>query len=191
MTDAATGKDEQTVGEERWDSTELARRIAALADEKKAVGTVLVHVEPALQVADWFVITQGRNRRHLSVLAEHVAKELKQHGIYRLAGTPFNDENWVVLDFGSVVLHVFSPQAREFYDLENLWGECESIPWKPADARAPGDDEDEDEADDFERFAPSAEFVEPFGEPETEDGFVDEDDSEPVDDPDDLDDSEE
>jgi ribosome-associated protein len=130
-TDAEQAKAEETTGEERWDSQELARRIAAWADDKRARDIVLMHVTEALQVTDWFVIATARNRRHLSVIAETVAKELKQHGIHRLAGTPFKDENWVVLDFGSVVLHVFSPHAREYYDLENLWGDCERIAFEP------------------------------------------------------------
>ncbi len=133
MADPATDPSEtveETTGDERWTSLDLARRVAAFADDKKAVGTLLVNVEEAIQVTDWFVITGGRNRRHISVIAEHVAKELKKDGVHRMAGTPFNDEHWVVLDFGSVVLHVFSPQAREFYDLENLWGECERVPWQ-------------------------------------------------------------
>ena len=129
-TDAEQAKAEETA-EERWDSQELARRIAAWADDKRAKNIVLLHVTEALQVTDWFVIASARNRRHLSVVAETVAKELKQYGIHRLAGTPFKDENWVVLDFGSVVLHVFSPAAREYYDLENLWGDCERIAFEP------------------------------------------------------------
>lgn len=123
----------------RWSSLELARRIAEIATDKKARRTVLLDVEEALQVTDYFVITSGRNRRHLASISETVAKELKQVGIHRLTGTPMKDDNWVVLDFGPVVLHVFSPQAREFYDLENLWGDCERIPFESTEEG--GDDE--------------------------------------------------
>jgi len=138
---ADTAKTEETAGDERWDSHELARRIAAYADDKKARDILLLNVREALQVTDWFVIASGRNRRHLNVIAETVAKELKQHGVYRLAGTPMNDDNWVVLDYGSVVLHVFSPQAREYYDLENLWGDCER---EPFEGEAPAADAEDD-----------------------------------------------
>ena len=136
MTD---GKQEQTAAAAAtsisgWDSLELARRIAGYADDKKALDVVILDVEEALQVTDYFVIATGRNRRHLGVVAESAAKELKQHGIHRLQGTPFNDENWVVLDFGDVVLHVFSAAARDFYDLENLWGDCEAVEWTPSEA---------------------------------------------------------
>jgi len=130
-TEKTTTEETATASDERWTSLELARRIAGFAADKKARRTVLLDVEEALQVTDYFVITSGRNRRHLAGISENVAKELKQLGIHRLAGTPMKDDNWVVLDYGPVVLHVFSPQAREFYDLENLWGDCERIPFEP------------------------------------------------------------
>ncbi len=149
-----TNGSEQTAGsgattnEERWDSAELARRIAGFADDKLARDIVLLNVRDALQVTDWFVIVSGRNRRHLAVIAETVAKELKLHGVHRLAGTPFKDDNWVVLDFGAVVLHVFSPVAREFYDLENLWGDCERAEFSTAPQAESSDDAAPDAAPD-------------------------------------------
>ena len=124
---------ETEAGREAWSSLDLARRVADLASEKKAAGTVIIQVREALQVTDYFVVTQGKNRRHLNVIAEHVSKELKQTGLYRIGGTPMNDENWVLLDFGPVVLQVFSAAARTYYDLENLWGDCPRVPWSDPD----------------------------------------------------------
>ena len=113
-----------------WTSKQLAVRIAELADEKQAVRTVVLDVEEAIQLTDYFVITEGQNRRHLSAIAQHVASELKKDGVYRMGGTGMNDADWVLLDFGSAVLHVFSEEARTFYDLENLWGDCTSLDWQ-------------------------------------------------------------
>jgi ribosome-associated protein len=112
----------------RWTSLDLALRIADLLDEKQAQATVVLEVTAAVQVTDYFVIAGGQNRRHINVLAEHVARELKKDGVYRMGGTDLHDEQWVLLDFGPVVLHVFAPEAREFYDLENLWGDCRRVP---------------------------------------------------------------
>ena len=53
-----------------------------------------------------------------------------------MGGSPQPDESWVLLDFGPVVLHVFSPKARKFYDLENLWGDCPRVKWKAAKKKA-------------------------------------------------------
>ena len=114
----------------RWTVKKLAITIARLADEKQAGNIVVLDVAQAIQVADYFVICDGQNRRHMNVIAEHVAKTLKQDGFYRMGGSPLNDESWVLLDFGPVVLHAFSTKARTFYDIENLWGDCKRLRWK-------------------------------------------------------------
>ncbi len=113
-----------------WSSLQLAKAIARLADEKLAERIALLDVGQAIQVADYFVIAEGKNGRHINTVAEFVASELKKEGIHRIGGTPMHDENWVLLDFGPVVLHVFSPKSRAFYDLENLWGDCRRIRWQ-------------------------------------------------------------
>lgn len=113
----------------RWSSKELAVRVARLADEKQAAKIAVLDVAQAIQVSDYFVLCDGLNKRHLGVIAEHVARELKKEGVYRMGGSPAPDENWVLLDFGPVVLHVFSPKARAYYDLENLWGDCKRVRW--------------------------------------------------------------
>ena len=113
-----------------WSTLQLAKIVARLAEEKLAEKIVLLDVGQAIQIADYFVIADGKNGRHINVVAEFVAAELKKEGIYRLGGSPLHDENWVLLDFGPVVLHVFSPKSRVFYDLENLWGDCKRIRWQ-------------------------------------------------------------
>jgi ribosome-associated protein len=127
----------------KWSSLQLAKAIARLADEKLAERIVLLDVGQAIQVADYFVIAEGKNRRHLHSIAESIAADLKKEGIYRIGGTPMVDENWVLLDFGPVVLHVFSPKGRAYYDLENLWGDCKRLRWQAPvrKAKAPAADE--------------------------------------------------
>lgn len=115
-----------------WSSKDLATKVARLADEKQAGRIVILDVAKAIQVADWFVLCDGQNARHLGVIAEHVARELKKEGIFRMGGSPAPDENWVLLDFGPVVLHCFSTKARAYYDLENLWGDCPRLRWRRA-----------------------------------------------------------
>lgn len=136
---------------ESWTSRELAVRIAGLVDEKQAEDILVLEVGPAFQVTDYFVIASGQNRRHLAAMAENVAKELKTHGIHRIGGSSLADENWVLLDFGSVVFHAFSAEARGYYDLENLWGDCEKVDWRAervdTPQTPPGDDDEADESD--------------------------------------------
>lgn len=120
----------------KWSSLELAKTIARLADEKLAEKIVLIDVGQAIQIADYFVVAEGKSKRHTTSVAESIASDLKKEGIYRLAGTPMTDENWVLLDFGPVVLHLFSAKGRAFYDLENLWGDCRRIRWQKAVRKA-------------------------------------------------------
>ena len=121
----------------RWTSRKLATAVARLADDKQAARIVILDVAQAIQVADYFVLCDGQNARHLHVIAEHVARELKKEGIYRMGGSSLDDDNWVLLDFGPVVLHAFSPQARGYYDLDNLWGDCPRVRWRRAAKKAP------------------------------------------------------
>ncbi|MCG3135143.1 MAG: Ribosomal silencing factor RsfS [Planctomycetes bacterium] len=120
----------------RWTSRKLAAAIARLADEKQGERVVIMDVAQAIQVADYFVVAEGQNRKHLHVIAEHVARELKKEGIYRMGGSSMDDESWVLLDYGPVVLHAMSAKARAFYDLENLWGDCKRVPWRRSRKRA-------------------------------------------------------
>ena len=120
----------------KWSTLELAKRIARLADEKMSDRIVVLDVGQAIQVADYFVIANGKTGRHINSVAESIASSLKKEGVYRIGGTPLHDESWVLLDFGPVVLHVFSPKSRAFYDLENLWGDCKRIRWQAPAPRA-------------------------------------------------------
>lgn len=119
-----------------WTSKQLATAVARLADEKQAEKIVILDVAQAIQVADYFVVAQGQNGRHLKAIAENVASSLKKDGFHRMGGSSLGDESWVLLDFGPVVLHVLSPKARAYYDLENLWGDCRRVAWRRARPKA-------------------------------------------------------
>jgi ribosome-associated protein len=114
----------------QWTTLQLAKVVARLAEEKLAEKILLLDVGQAIQVADYFIIAEGKNRRHIGGIAEYVATELKKEAIFRIGGSPVGDESWVLLDFGPVVLHVFTPKGRAFYDLENLWGDCKRLRWQ-------------------------------------------------------------
>ncbi len=125
----------------KWSALQLAKAVARLADEKLATDVVVLDVGQAIQVADYFVVADGKNGRHINAIAESVASELKKDGVYRIGGSPLHDENWVLLDFGPVVLHVFSAKSRAYYDLENLWGDCKRIRWRAPVRKAKSADE--------------------------------------------------
>ena len=104
---------------------------AAAADEGKAVDTVILDVGDVLAVTDLFVITHGNNPRHVRALTEGVEEALKLAGgpsPLRTEGT--DDRQWVLLDYGSFVVHVFDAERRALYQLERLWGDCATIDWR-------------------------------------------------------------
>ena len=91
-----------------------------------------------LAITDAFVITSGANARQVRTIAEEVEEQVKAAGgpaPLRIEG--LDDARWVLMDFGDFVVHVFGEAAREFYDLERLWGDAEQWPW-----RDDGPDED-------------------------------------------------
>ena len=104
-----------------------ARAAAAKTDEP----TVVLDVGEVLAITGWFVITGGRNTRQVRAMAEEVEEQVV------LAGGPkpvrvegLDSAQWVLLDYGDVIVHVFLDEAREFYDLERLWRDVPSVDWR-------------------------------------------------------------
>lgn len=106
---------------------DLARRIVDLAEDKKAADIVLLELAPLTTLADYFVICSGGSERQLDAIADGIVSALrdeKQKPIGR-EGTPAS--HWVLLDYGSVIVHIFTPPEREYYGLEKHWGEARTI----------------------------------------------------------------
>ncbi len=113
-------------GARRW-----AVAAAAAADERKGADTVVIDVGDVLAVTDLFVITHGNNARQVRAIAEGVEELVKQAGgpaPRRIEGA--DDRQWVLLDYGSFVVHVFDAERRALYQLERLWGDCPLIDWR-------------------------------------------------------------
>lgn len=87
-------------------------------------------------IADYFVIATGTSGRQMRALAEEVDRVLRESGT-RPAGIEGKDDSqWILHDFGDIVLHVFSPEARKLYDLEHLWADAPRIDWKIVNGQA-------------------------------------------------------
>ena len=119
------------------ESEELARHLAQLIDEKQGTDIAILDVSAPLAIADHFVIATARNNRHANALARALNLTMKHQGVLRrnLAGLE-GDSGWVLLDFNTVVVHVFSPEAREFYGLEALWADAPRLPFTPTERQA-------------------------------------------------------
>ncbi len=103
---------------------ELARAIGEVLDNKKGHEVKVIHVEEKTSIADYFVLCTGNSGTQVKALAGEVDFKIEQRGI-----TPDNIEGrgnntWIVLDYGNVVVHIFSREAREFYNLDKLYGDA-------------------------------------------------------------------
>lgn len=102
----------------------LARRAAQLLLDRKTAEVVLLDVRGMSSYADYFVLGSGDSERQVTATAEHVREQLKEAG-HRTIGTEgFDTGHWVLLDYGEVVVHVFSTEVRTFYDLDGLWADA-------------------------------------------------------------------
>jgi ribosome-associated protein len=102
----------------------LARRMAALALDKKSLDVVIIDVRGMTSYADYFVIASGESERQVSATAEHIREQLKLGGVSPVGSEGFESGHWVLLDYGEVVAHLFQTEARAFYDLEGLWSDA-------------------------------------------------------------------
>jgi len=109
------------------DGREVAICAARAAVEKKATDIRVLDLRGLFPVADYFVICSGRSVPQISTIAQEVQERLEKLGckFLRRQGNPKSE--WVLLDYGDVVVHVFSQEAREFYALERLWGDAQEI----------------------------------------------------------------
>jgi ribosome-associated protein len=94
---------------------------------KKALNVVVLDVAELTSFADVFIICTGRSNRQVSAIADYIKTDLKKHKIKPLSVEGSKDGQWVLLDYGHVIIHVFYESMREFYDLEGLWVDAERI----------------------------------------------------------------
>ena len=106
------------------DTEALARAAAIALDEKKGVDIVLLDVHQLLVITDVFVIASGTNPRQVKALVDEVEGRLRILGRKPLRREGVEHAQWVLLDYGDIVIHVFDPATRAFYDLERLWGDA-------------------------------------------------------------------
>ncbi len=94
---------------------------------KKAVDVVALDLRGLTSIADVFIICNGRSNRQVSAIAEYIRLDLKSNGIKPLSVEGMKEGQWVLLDYGHVIIHVFYESVRTFYDLEGLWVDAKKI----------------------------------------------------------------
>lgn len=106
-----------------------ASLVASVCDQYRGQETVVLDVTGITALFDYFVITTASNRRQMHALADEAARALKRQGERPPAREGYEGSSWIVEDFGDVILHVFTPETRSLYDLENLWGDAIPVDW--------------------------------------------------------------
>jgi ribosome-associated protein len=106
---------------------DLARRIVELAEDKKAADIVLLDLTGLTTVADYFVIASGGSERQLDAIADGVVSGMRDEKVHAYGREGTAASHWVLVDFGSVIVHIFTPPEREYYSLEKHWAEARTV----------------------------------------------------------------
>jgi ribosome-associated protein len=123
-------------GTERGSVPEAAVHAARVAAEKLGVGTVVLSMGDLVGVTDAFVLTSGRNSRQVRTLVEEIEHQVEEaYGRSPCSIEGRRDLQWVLMDYGDFVVHVFLEETRRYYDLEHLWGDAARV-WKDEDEPA-------------------------------------------------------
>ncbi len=122
-------------------SFQLALAAAETARDNRGEDIVILDMRPITPVFDYFVIVTGNSRRQLHAISEEIDHKLEDDmGDERMSIEGYNESQWILLDYGTVVIHMFAPEMREYYGLEDLWSGAVRVPlpWdEPGDQSAP------------------------------------------------------
>lgn len=99
---------------------ELIKKITALLEDKKAIDLKTLDIKEQSTIADYFIIVSGTSNTHIKALADNVEVELKKENIYPNKIEGYNTE-WILMDYGDVVVHIFTEKERQNYDIEELY----------------------------------------------------------------------
>ncbi len=111
---------------------------AQTADDNRGRDIVILDMRGMTTFFDYFVICSGTSRRQLHAISEEIDRALEQGlGDHRLGIEGYDESRWILLDYGDIVVHMFEPETRKYYDLENLWGHAKRVPFEPASSTRP------------------------------------------------------
>ncbi len=106
---------------------EIARKIVSAAEDKKAADIVLLDVSELTSMADYFVICSGGSERQLGAIGDGVADKLREEGVRPIGREGGSNSHWTLLDFGAVIVHIFAPPERDYYQLERHWSKAKTV----------------------------------------------------------------
>lgn len=99
------------------------------AESKQARDLIVLDVHDQTSFTDHFVIATGANSRQIQAIADEITQRLKRQGELPASVEGYQNAEWVLIDYGDFVAHIFSPKARTYYDLERLWRDAKTVKW--------------------------------------------------------------
>ncbi len=105
----------------RMNAKDLAIQAVKLMDAKKALDINMIDIREVSTLGDYFVIATGTSNTHVKALADELEFRLKEEGAAPTHIEGYRSNSWILLDYGEVIIHVFTRESREFYDLDRLW----------------------------------------------------------------------
>ncbi|MBO0719501.1 MAG: ribosome silencing factor [Blastocatellia bacterium] len=97
------------------------------ADEKKAQDVLVLRLSAITEFTDYFIICSGNSVRQTKAIADEIIERLKISGVRPLNTEGYNNAEWILIDYGAFVIHIFTDESRRFYDLERLWRDAERV----------------------------------------------------------------
>jgi ribosome-associated protein len=96
-------------------------------EDKKGIDVTILDITPVTVIADYFMIASGSNRNQVQALADSVQEELAKQNIHPKQVEGYQTANWILLDYGDIIIHVFNEDDRMFYDLERIWKDGKEV----------------------------------------------------------------
>src|SRR3974377_401523 len=114
---------------------ENARFAARIADDKRAKDIALLDLRQATPLLDFFVIATANSRRQSHAIASEIDAEMKKRGEHKLGLEGSEEGRWILIDYGDFVVHIFSAEGRNYYALEEIWGDAPQVEWRSEEPR--------------------------------------------------------
>ena len=109
------------------ENIQLLKLIYQTLDEKKAEDITILDIHELTCIADFFVITNGSNINQVHALSDYLVKKMAELGKHERQIEGYQGANWILLDYGDIIIHIFDQESRGFYDLEHIWNDAKKI----------------------------------------------------------------
>ncbi|SES66299.1 ribosome silencing factor [Anaerobranca gottschalkii] len=106
---------------------QLTQTIAKAIDDKKGEDIKILDLQGLTEIADFFVIASGNTQSHLKSICDFIDEKTKEKGINPISTQGYDEAIWIVMDYGDIVVHLFNPESREYYQLEKFWRNAKNI----------------------------------------------------------------